>query len=297
MDDCRFVRRRDRACGCWRLCGLLALLFAVSPASVLAQNCTVANWSSATNLADSATGTPVDGVARYESVCAVEVALDGAVRFLGDNSPAGLGGLSQYVARFYVNTAGASLSSGDSVVLFRGFDAVDGAGTKQFEVRLRNNGGALEGVLAAGGTTLSAGLAARAWHSLEMAWNAGTGEIDLIVDGQGSGGPAAASLSGTVESVRLGNLNGLNAGGTLGLDGFESHRSGSVGRLCPGDTNGDGQRDLEDVFAVFDEHATASNSLSALASGQPDFDENAVVDLDDVFAIFNQFALAQGGCP
>lgn len=249
--------------------GALALTLGASSAMA----CSLANWSSASggfiaNQPDGAAGDPVNAVniPRYAELCGSQ-APAGATSFVQDDRP---GGIDRIIARFYVFNNGAS-----DPQVYGGFS--DNAGGGQlFDVSFSgsdivfNSGGA--SVQDAGQT---------GWNSVEVDWASG-GNISLIVNGgatQSSGGASAGSLA----SVRLGNLTGA-AGGAIGFDGYESHRSTPVGRICNCNANGS----ADDAVNVLDIIATVNEAGGgALATGTPDCNEDAAVNVLDIVQAVN----------
>lgn len=222
--------------------------------------CTVDNWS--TSFGNLAAGSPIEGVARYSGLCAVQTP-GGEVSYVQDNNP---GGIGRIIARFYVLA-----DNTEDAVIYRGFDS---GGSALFNVSLAADG---QVTLSSGGTSTPpvAGVPGN-WNSIEIDWNAADGLV-LTVNSEPPAS-VAFSASSMVDSVRLGNLNG--AAGTLNFDSYESRRSTEVGRLCNcnADASSDDVVDIGDIISS----VTDAGETSSLAPGTPDCDENGVIDIGDI---------------
>ena len=247
--------------------------------------CTLQNWSAAVGLdeTDASQGTIAPGAPnpaasdevlspRYSGRCAMAASGQGYVE---DVSP---GGITRIVARFYV----LANNSADAIV----YEGLDGT-SRVFDVTVATDGTV---TLSSGSQNISTAGNAGKWNSIEIDWTSG-GDLSLIVNG-GTAETGAGAAAGTLDSVRLGNIN--SAAGSLNFDAYESRRSTAVGRLCEGETTGDGKRTSDDFLEIFDEVASAGGVLS---SGQPDFTEDGFITNDDVLGVFDLVAGAAGACP
>ena len=270
---------RTVAAGC-----LVGLMMAAQSAAA----CTLSNWSAAVGLneTDASLGTIAPGAPnpaapdevlspRYSGRCAMAASGQGYVE---DVSP---GGIDRIRARFYVLA-----NNSTDAVIYRGFDG-NGSGSELFNLQIAADGAVL---ITSGSISIPAPGAAvePGWNSVEIDWNSG-GAFGLIINGQ-SVATSGFSATGSLASVRLGNLNG--ATGTLNFDAYESRRSTEIGRLCVGDADNSGGRGLGDLQAIF-----AEFQFGMLASGQPDADENGSVGLGDLQTVFEIFQFGTPACP
>ncbi len=256
-------------------CGRLAVAgtLALSMGATSAMACSLANWSSVSggfiaNQPDGAAGDPVNAslIPRYSELCGSE-APAGAVSFAQDDRP---GGIAQIIARFYVFNDGAT-----DPQVYGGFSDNVGGG-QLFDVSY--SGANI--VFTSGGANVQDAFQA-GWNSVEVEWNSG-GNISLIVNGaaaQTTGGAATGSLS----SVRFGNLTGA-AGGSVYGDGYESHRTTPVGRICNCNANGsaDNMTNVQDIIATVNEAGGG-----ALATGTPDCNEDGAINVQDIITAVN----------
>ena len=239
-------------------CFSLGLLMAAQSAAA----CTLQNWSGVSGLTDADNaGGPTDGISRYSGVCAMQTVVD-TETWVEDNSP-GPDGIERIRARFYV----LANNSADAVI-YRGFDG----GGAIFEVSLGADGVVK---LASGGAEAQVVGNSGKWNSIEIDWDAG-GDLSLVVNGQ-SAPPRTGAAAGMVDSVRLGNLEGV--AGTLTFDAYESRRSTEIGRLLVGDANASGTVNVVDASAI------VSELDGTLQSGQPDCNENGVVNIVDASCV------------
>ena len=260
---------------------LLALGLIMAAQTTMA--CVTDNWFAVSDPNDALASGPAgeDGkpaIARYSGVCAMQTAAD-TETWVEDNSP---GGIERIRGRFYVLA-----DNSDVARIYRGLNA---GGSTIFDVALNPGNGNIE--LISSGITATCGGCANVgdWNSIEIDWDAGAGEMSLVVNG---GTPETASFSSaeTVSAVRLGNLNG--ATGTLNFDSYESRRTTEVGRLCRGNPDADGTRDINDLQELFAEIQSLGASP---AIGTPDANEDGVVDLADLSVIFQFIQSLQGDC-
>lgn len=265
------VAARSVAAGC-----AVGLLMAAQTAVA----CTVDNW---TIDGDVTAGVEAGGPAatvtipRYSGLCSMRTPVNpGQPEYVQNDSPSGL---SRIRARFYVFAA----NSGDAVV-YQGFDAQSNS---VFEVTLDASEPEVD--FTALGTTVSQPYNPGSWNSIEIDWNAGTGELELIVNG--SAAPISpGSSSETVDFVRMGNLTPVAE--ELYFDAYESRRMTAVGRLCVGDADSNNTRGIGDLEAIFDEF-----QFDQPAPGNPDADEDGEIGIGDLEAVFQIFQFETAACP
>lgn len=210
---------------------------------------------------------PTIDVPRYSGTCGMQVDETG-VNYVQDNSP---GGINRIVARFYV------LANNDATAtIYRG---QNGSGGELFNVTLAADGTV---TLNSGSASPSAAGTPNAWNSVEIDWDAGTGNLSLIVNG-GTPQTATFSSAGGLASVQVGNLVNNSGTGALVFDSYESRRSTAIGRLVRGDANADGAVTVFDFIAVVNE----SSGTGALAIGQPDCNEDGAVTVFDAICVVN----------
>jgi hypothetical protein len=284
------------------LAGAIVALLPLSGAMA----CTISAWSANTGtlLADdpdtnAGTNTPETGhVKRVSGACGLAPGT-GVASFVTDNSPAD----GVYRARFYVFTG---ISSGAPRV-FEAFTADAGGGTSIFSVTYDSAGGDLD-FTAAGTTMASIPVVANKWYSVEFFHNTGSpltatvmGNNSAVADSAPLTSTSVAAVAGTVQSVRLGNTNGVALGFTstpasnnnfgFAFDEFDSTRSATtaIGRLCRGDANGNANAALGDNdLSALDAGAIIAEALgTAVAAGQPDANEDGRVTALDAGLVIN----------
>ena len=263
-----------------RVAAVLALGLIMAAQTTMA--CTADNWLGGNSGNLTASGPDGPGgepaIARYSGVCAMRTAAD-AETWVEDNSP---GGIDRIRARFYVLV--------DNTTVARIYRGLNGVGGTVFDIAL-NPGNGNVSLISAGATAQCAGCAnAGDWNSIEIDWDAGSGNMELVVNG---GTPVSTAFSSgeTISAVRLGNLN--DATGTMNFDAYESRRTTEVGRLCRGNPDTDGTRDINDLQVLFAEIQSLGASP---APGTPDANEDGVVDLADLSVIFQFIQSLQGDC-
>lgn len=249
--------------------GALALTMGATSAMA----CSLANWSSTTggfiaNQPDGAAGDPVNAtnIPRFAELCGSQ-AEAGSANFVQDDRP---GGIDRIIARFYVINNGAA-----DPQVYGGFS--DNAGGGQlFDVSY--SGANI--VFSSGGASVQDAFTP-GWNSVEVDWASG-GNISMSVNG-GAAQSAAGGATGALASVRMGNLSGA-AGGTIGFDGYESHRSTPVGQICNCNANGspDDAVNVQDVIATVNEAGGG-----VLATGTPDCNSDGSINVQDIIAIVN----------
>ena len=248
-----------------------------------AMACTVDNWNGGNSGNVTAGGPNSGGIARYAGICSMETP-SAANAWVQDDSP---GGIDRIRARFYVRNG---LSSGASLI-YRGFSTTGGTG-QLFTVFL-NSAGSVTLIDNATGTQVQQA-GNTAWSSVEIDWSQGAGDgfISLSVNGQTPAQQTGLANAGAgLQSVRLGNLN--SAAGTLGFDAYESRRTTEIGRLCRGNPDADGTRDINDLQVLFTELQTLGGTP---APGTPDANEDGSVGLPDLNVIFGFIQALQGDC-
>ncbi|QKK03524.1 MAG: hypothetical protein HND55_13145 [Pseudomonadota bacterium] len=267
--------------------GLLALSL-----NAQAQTCVVTNWDIQTNLTNTDTGTPAAGNRRYGGPCGLRVPVDGTARFLTDESPTAE---STYIARFYafLDSAGA-----DPMIIYA---AGDGS-TDQIQVwyNFPNAGDLTLRVKdsTAGNNDLTFSSVGTGWHSVEFVWESdASAEVRFAVndDDPLNDQTMTVDTSGiSIAEAFLGNPGGVNTGGTIDFDDFDSRRISRPGRLCRGDTDDNVSISLADLNAVGNEVISGGTVISG---GQPDYDENGVVGFSDLNNIFtNHVQIGNSTC-
>ena len=126
-------------------------------------------------------------------------------------------------------------------------------------------------------TTLPGG-ADTNWHHLKM---------DMTTTTQN------APYTGEVEELRFQLHNDTGSTQTLYLDNVVFISEGGV----PGDTDGDGDVDLDDLFAVRNNFGTASGATVADGDVEPHGAGDGDVDLDDLFTVRNNFGTGSSPIP
>lgn len=254
-----------------------------------AQTCTVANWTTANNLSDTDTGSPLDGNRRYGGPCALRVDIDNTVRSVLTDTPAAE---TTYIARFYafLDNAGSG-----AIQLF----GADDGSTDQIQVWY-NSPSAGDLTLrvfdtGAGSNDLTFSGVGTGWHSIELVWAQGaSADIRFSVDGATDVNQSIDTSGITIENAELGNLNGANTGGTIDFDDFDSRRVERPGRLCRGDTDGNESIGFADLNAVGNEVISGG---TVIAAGQPDYDENGAVGFSDLNSVFfNHVQIGDSNC-
>lgn len=269
-----------------------ALLMALPVGASFA--CTTTAWNGNTGAAAGAeAGGPVPatgGFARYSGSCALRT---GTGEFVTDNTPGGTGSGTEavYRARFYVLT-----SSTGAAKVFSATSGDSNGGTEAIGVTYDATAGSFtfSGVTASAVTGITAGR----WYSVELFHNTAGGAGSFTASVAGNNGFTGSS-TGTATATGIGSASlGMISGGagTLIVDEFESTRSAdtAIGRLCVGDTNASGTRNVADAIAVRNE---ALSGGATPAGGQPDANENGTINAQDSILIRN-FALGGlSACP
>jgi len=264
-----------------------ALLAAMSFANN-ALACSQANWSSTSgavvaNQPDGAAGDPgadSTAVARYEGLCALRATGQG---FVQDNRP---NGINRIVTRFYVFN---QLNAGQTSTVYQGFGNETG-GSSRFTVTLNNSNLVTLTDTATGQSVSQSGNGG--WDSVQLDWggNAGAGFVSLSVNGAAPSEITGLNNAGTLESVRLGNLNG--ATGQMNFDAYLAQRSTATERVCNCNANGsvDDVVNVQDIVVLVNEAGGVG-----LSSGTPDCNEDGSINVQDVIATVN-IAGAAGVC-
>ena len=255
--------------------------------------CTIANWTDTLTegLSDTDAGYQGNDNRRYAGQCGLRVPFDGPERFVAYESA----GETNYIARFYVFL---DQLSGDAAI----FKAEDSGG--DVLVVSYEGGDIVLTAVDTGGSTVSplaiSGVG-NGWHSVEITWiqedDAANTEVSLLVNSEDPNEGVSTSLDATgmaIDVIKLGNVDGVSAGGYADFDDFDSRRSTRPGRLCRGLTDQTrDQLNLGDVFAIYDEFASGGG---VLADGQPDYNEDGAINLGDVFGVYDAFASGQNSC-
>jgi len=256
-----------------------ALGFAVSAqAGDFPPDCTIANWGDNVGLSDDFTGYQGSENRRYGGPCGLRVPFDDAgAAYLIDPSPMAE---ADYIARFYafLNNAGD-----EDIIIFA---AQDDDGEDQ--VRVWYN------VPAAGDISLQVFDAndedtiltfedvGSGWHSIEFSWSSdASAEIAFTVDGMDDEVATVDTSGILIAEAQLGNVEGTDTGGYVDFDDFVSNRMTRPGRLLVGDANDDGQVNVLDVLAVYDELG------GDFAPGQPDCNEDGGVNVLDTLCVYD----------
>ena len=79
----------------------------------------------------------------------------------------------------------------------------------------------------------------------------------------------------------------------LNFDAYESRRTTEIGRLCRGNPDADGTRDINDLQVLFTELQSLGGTP---APGTPDANEDGSVGLPDLNVIFGFIQSLQGDC-
>lgn len=247
---------------------LMALPFAAAEA------CNKNAWNGNTSAATGATAAgPSAGQRRYEGQCALGATTG---QFVTDNTP---NAEATFQARFYVFTGGNGK-------VFSATTADSNGGTEV--VGVSYNGTAFTFSGATGVAPITA--APNRWHSVRLVHQSG-GAFSVEVQGNNAAAPTTGTGTSASASVGSASLGFIGAGtGVFQVDSYESSRSTApIARLCRGDANRDGTRNVVDVIQVRNEAAAPTVSIT---SGQPDFNEDGQINVSDVILIRNQAASA-----
>ncbi len=268
----------------------LSAALALAAFGQAAQACALSAWSSATGVTQAAnTGEPPAGFARYSGRCGLRTTAGN--QFVQDNSP---GSANSYKARFYVKADAGS--SGDL------FKARNAGGTAIITVAY--NGTAFT-FNVNGAATQPAAVTATAgrWHSIEIDWAAGAvatfkvkGAGQTVATSPAAVSSTAAPAGDLIANVRLGNTEAAGTG-TVSFDEFDSRRTTAPGRLCRGDANNSSAGNPAGQLTGGDAQAIIAESVgTALALGQPDFNENGSVTGGDAQAVIAAVLAATAQC-
>lgn len=264
-----------------------ALLAAMSFANS-AMACSLANWSAnsgavVANQPNGAAGDPgadTTAVARYEGLCGLRATGQG---FVQDNRP---NGINRIVTRFYVLN---QLSAGQTATVYQGFGNEAG-GLSRFQVTLATNNTITLTDTATGQSVSQPGNGG--WDSVQLDWgsDAAAGFISLSVNGAAASQITGLSNAGTLESVRMGNLNG--ATGNLNFDAYLAQRSTATARVCNCNANGstDDVVNVQDIVVLVNESGGVG-----LANGTPDCNEDGNINVQDIVQTVN-IAGGSGAC-
>ena len=124
-----------------------------------------------------------------------------------------------------------------------------------------------------------------AWYAVELDWtNAGAFTARVTGAGGQASTPATSTATvATAETIGRARLGNTNAGavGTYFFEEFDSRTTQAPGRLCRGDSNGNGLIQGNDRVAV-------TNEINLTYSvGQPDCNENGLVQGNDRVCVSN----------
>jgi hypothetical protein len=230
-----------------RAAGLGAALAFAGSLAAAANTIRVPNGGSPEGAVKCAAANP--NTARFSQNCGALVTLtagDATATYVQDSSPSGE---TAYRARFYVNLRLLQMQDGLSFDLFDAYDGADptppaSSGNAVFRLAVEKVGGKKQLTAFA---RLNSGNEAEittpvqlpdGWRSIEINWarGAGTGRLDLWVDGKAQTG--LTGLSNDTLSInysRWGAVAGLTSGysGSFRLDDFASQRSGYIGPAVP----------------------------------------------------------------
>ena len=246
-----------------------------------AQACTLGAWDTngSTALAGGPDPVETNVFARYSGLCAMQTA--GATPAVLNNGAAGAtsgpAGEASMIARFYFK------ADGNTGTLFQTY-LEDAATNVLYTVAF--DGTNVTVTPTAGGAATSTAVGPTNWHSVEVSWANNGGAINVWVD---SDATTAAADASTTSAVTADTISAVVLGGAAGItfDAYESRRSTAIGRLLPGDANGDAAINVSDATAVVNEaFGTAFNS------GQPDCNEDGAVNVSDATCVVT---LAFGG--
>ncbi len=248
--------------------------------------CQLDHWFGATASGSVGTTLVVGGpgdaapLPRYAGICSLRANAPG--NYVTDDSPTNL---QTFHARFYVLAA----SSGGPAVVFQARNAASAA-----MLTVRFSGTAFELASSNGAFAASQPITTGHWYAIELDWAAGAAPM-MAVKGAGVVALPTVSASAGPASDRIDTaLLGWLAGGTSGsivVDAYESRRDTPPGRLCRGDADGNGLRDVRDVAAARSEFLTQK-----LAPAMPDCNEDGNVNSGDMVCLRNLQANAQGDC-
>lgn len=256
-----------------------ALLAAMSFANN-AMACSLANWSAnsgavVANQPDGAAGDPAadsTAVSRYEGLCGLRATGQG---FVQDNRP---NGINRIVTRFYVFN---ELSAGQTATVYQGFGDENG-GSSRFSVTM-DAAGMFTLTDTVTGTSVSQAGDGN-WDSVQLDWgaDAANGFVSLSVNGATAAETTGLSNAGSLESVRLGNLNG--ATGNMNFDAYLAQRSTATARVCNCNANAsaDDVVNIQDIIVMVNEAGG-----TGLASGTPDCNEDGTVNIQDIITSVN----------
>ena len=242
--------------------------------------------------------------ARYAGICGLRA--DTVGKYVQDGSPQTE---ATYISRFYAHV---NFTTG-TPVLFRVNEGAPDSGTpvalisiqynrtnQQFEAV--NRSGAVSTIGAAGSAVNNK------FYHVHLNWSRATGALNVVITAPIAVAPPAppaqafttisqnltgfGSTSGSTgpDYVQLGWVAGT-ATGTVNVDAFESRRSTDIPRLCRGDTNGSNNISPADRSAI-----TAELGALALATGQPDCNEDGIISPADRSCVTALLATGRNAC-
>jgi len=238
-----------------------------------ANACSTSLWSDSSGAITAGSPTTVP---RFSQLCALSVTGTGSVRDLSPDH-------TRLRARFYVLS---KLVGTGNVVLFRAYANETDTGSL-FEIR-RNGANLQFDTTGAGGASVNF-TAPTGWTAIEFDWTSGgTMNIWVNVPSSGSTLTTVAAGTGTVKSIRLGLITGLDTyTGSVVFDAYEAHSTTPVGLLLLGDANGGGTLTSADATRVLNEISIGGT----LSTGQPDCNLGGTITSADATCILNKLAL------
>mgnify|MGYP001824090587 CR=1 FL=1 len=244
--------------------------------------CSLDGWSSSTGAVAvgqpfNASGGDINGVARFEELCALQVNGTGHVE---TDAPSH----TRVRARAYLFPDSFS-GTNDSKVLV----ALDGSGTELFWIAWNDGQWAVSSATEGAATTPASG----GYDLVEFDWDpAGSGDLLVWVNSDAANGDPAdmtvsAGPAATLETIRIGLPNGLNgnSGSALYVDSVEMHNETAIGPLFNCDSAPSGVIDISDIVAIIDEFTG-----TIVSSGTPNCDPTGgFINISDVVATIDAF--------
>ncbi len=267
---------------------VLATLFLGISLTGTALACSTDGWDSATGSIAvgqnfGAVGPDINGVARFEELCAMVVDGTGHVQ---SNAPSH----SRVRGRFYVFADLSELRGASPAEVLVAYSDEGGA-SELFSIGYSGANWEVDAGGNGGGSSSSAGTSG--WNLIEFDWNPAGSGLDVWINADATtDAPTFNVASGgaaTLESVRLGAPNGLGGyGGSVYFDSFEMHNETAIGPLFNCDAAPSGSIDISDVVASVDEFTQTTPS-----TGTPNCDAlGGFIDISDVVATVDAFTAA-----
>jgi hypothetical protein len=239
-----------------------------------AQACTLGAWddNTSTSLAGGPDPSEPNVFARYSGLCAMQTA--GATPSVLNNgqngATSGPGGEESMITRFYFK------ADGNTGTLFETYENDTPApGEVVYNVSLVGTNIVVTGGAAVLTVPVNASIN---WHSVEVSWANDGGSVELWVDSDAT----AVTSDASTTFASTASISSAVLGGAIGItfDAYESRRSTPIGRLLPGDANGDASINVSDATAVVNEAFG-----SAFNTGQPDCNEDGAVNVSDATCV------------